>query len=125
MEHATTNPPYGYSPEIGIDPLPTFRSDAFADILDQITDEMMPRLSPSELRILLLIARETAGRWRPTATLSIADMCERTGMVRSSVWRGVSFLVWRGLLHYQREHTSDGGTAPNRYWLSIETEGGQ
>ena len=89
---------------------PTGKAGAWYPVPVRLVDEVMPRLKDSELRILMLVLRQTAG-WRADRTetganrlrkrrdwLSHSQLCRRTGRGSDAVSRAVASLTASGLI---------------------------
>jgi len=83
------------------------RGSGAVPIPNRLFDELMPRLSDSELRVLLLVLRQTIG-WRERTEdgwrhkrrdwISQAQMMKRTGRGSEAVSKAVGSLVGLGLI---------------------------
>lgn len=64
-------------------------------------DRWIPELKDTELRLMLILIRQTFGWHSPTAVvrLSFAELTVRTGRKKSAVVAAVASLEARGLIH--------------------------
>ena len=89
---------------------PAGKSASWYPVPVRLVDEVMPRLRDSELRILMLVLRQTAG-WKADRTetgsdrrrkcrdwLSHSQLCRRTGRGSDAVSRAVASLTASGLI---------------------------
>ena len=65
---------------------------------------LLPTLSDTELRIVLVLLRATVGWNKPdaTVTLSYRKLMERTGRSSETVWKAVQSLEDKGIIHSDR-----------------------
>ena len=97
------------------------RQVPFVPLPCPIIDELMPTLKDTELRVLLVVIRQTWG-WRGTDGkpkerdwLSHRQLKERTGRASEAVSAAIDVLVRRGLLYVQNEHGAElSGTRERR-----------
>jgi Bacteriophage replication protein O len=103
---------------------------------DAVFDELMPRLTEAELKVLLYIVRRTFGFRKESDAISLNQLVNGietrdgrildsgTGMSRSSVIRGTSGLVEKGVITVEKRHTEDGENEINVYSLRFRDEQG-
>ena len=62
---------------------------------------LLPTLTDTELRIILILIRQTVGWNKPNATVTIPyrKLMQLTGRSSETVWKGVQTLRARGLIH--------------------------
>ena len=97
------------------------RQVPFVPLPCAVIDEVMPTLKDTELRVLLVVIRQTWG-WRGTDGkpkerdwLSHRQLKERTGRASEAVSASIDALVRRGLLCVQNEHGTElSGTRERR-----------
>jgi phage replication O-like protein O len=66
-------------------------------------DELMKTLKEGELRVLLIIMRQTFGWHKPMDRISLSQLAEKTGMERKSVCRSLNSLMAKGLVIKRKE----------------------
>jgi hypothetical protein len=106
-----------------------FSSPRYTQIPDQVFDELAPRLTESELRVLLYICRRVFGFGKESDAISISQMVDGirtragrqldygTGMSRPGVTRGVKGLIAKGVIVAEKSVTEDGVNQVNVYRL--------
>ena len=106
-----------------------FRFPAYTQTPNELFDELAPRLTEAELRVLLYVVRRTFGFHKQADAISLSQMTggittangealdHGTGMSRSAVWRGAKGLVEKGVLTVDRLKHPDGEYETNVYHL--------
>ena len=61
-------------------------------------DEIFKELKEGELRVILVIIRQTFGWHKPADKISFSQLSEKTGMERKSVCRSLNSLIEKGLI---------------------------
>jgi phage replication O-like protein O len=61
-------------------------------------DEIFKTLNEGELRVVLVLVRQTFGWHKSFDRISLSQLAEKTGMVRTSVCRSLSTLIEKGLV---------------------------
>jgi len=111
-----------------------FTSPTYTQVPDELFDELMPRLSESELKVLLYVVRRTFGFKKSADDISLKQMVEGirkrdgtqldngTGLSRPSVTKGVRGLVAMGVLSATRNSSAERGDEPTTYRLRMAGE---
>ncbi len=106
-----------------------FSKPSYTQVPDEIFDELMPRLSEVELKVLLYVVRRTFGFKKDSDTISLKQMVEGirtrdgrqldsgTGLSRPGVTKGVKGLVAKGVLITGRNRSDEKGDEPTTYQL--------
>lgn len=106
-----------------------FSKPTYTQVPDELFDELMPRLSESELKVLLYVIRRTYGFKKDTDNISLKQMVEGirtrdgrqldngTGLSRPGVTKGVKGLVGKGVLLAVRNTSVERGDEPTTYSL--------
>jgi hypothetical protein len=106
-----------------------FSSPKYTQVPDELFDELMPRLSESELKVLLYVIRRTFGFKKDSDTISLKQMVDGiktrdgrqldngTGLSRPGVTKGVRGLVAKGVLIADRNRSDELGDQPTSYQL--------
>lgn len=106
-----------------------FSDPAYTQTPDAVFDFLMPRLSESELKVLLYVIRRTFGFKKQSDDISLRQMVEGirtkdgrqldngTGLSRPSVTKGVRGLVAHGVLTAVRNSSQERGDEPTSYRL--------
>lgn len=68
-----------------------------------LIDELLPTLKDTELRLALVVLRQTWGRGKQSDWLSHSQLCRRTGRAGAAVSAAVDALVRRGLIEVATE----------------------
>lgn len=66
--------------------------------------DLMPDMKEAEIKVVMVIVRETIGWQKESVSLSLSDFERLTGMARASVNSGIQAAIQRGIL----ERTEDG-----------------
>ncbi len=118
---------------------PTFRFEGFrlpnyTQTPNEFFDELAPKLTEAELRVLIYVIRRTFGFHKKAEAISLSQMTEGittrdgrvldigTGMSRSAVWRGAKGLVEKGVLGVERVQSENGEYETNVYSLRFAEE---
>lgn len=108
---------------------PGFSKPSYTQVPDELFDELMPRLSEVELKVLLYVVRRTFGFKKDEDTISLKQMVEGirtkdgrqldngTGLSRPGVTKGVRGLVDKGVLIAIRNSSIDKGDQATTYQL--------
>lgn len=98
----------------------------FTAVPNELIDSHLPELSCSELKVILVLLRNTRGWHRDTHTISLAEMAQKTGMSRASCSTASDSLESRGLVSKAPQKTSDGAISATEYEVVFdgENEGG-
>jgi hypothetical protein len=111
-----------------------FSDPAYTQTPDQLFDVLMPRLTESELKVLLYVVRRTFGFKKQSDDISLKQMVEGiktrdgrqldsgTGLSRPSVTKGVRGLVAHGVLTAVRNSSQERGDEPTSYRLRFKGE---
>lgn len=106
-----------------------FSKPTYTQVPDELFDELMPRLSEAELKVLLYVVRRTFGFKKDSDTISLKQMVEGiktrdgrqldngTGLSRPGVSKGVKGLVTKGVLIAIRNASVERGDEPTTYQL--------
>ena len=106
-----------------------FSRPTYTQVPDELFDELMPRLSETELKVLLYVVRRTFGFKKDSDAISLKQMVEGiktrdgrqldngTGLSRPGVTKGVKGLVAKGVLLAVRNSSPDKGDEPTTYQL--------
>ena len=95
-----------------------FDDPRYTQIPDQFLEQHVPFLNGGEIKIMLVLFRETLGRKKRSAKLSAADIGVRSGLAKSTVNTAVGSLEEKGLILVQRQATADGGADANTYTVN-------
>lgn len=113
-----------------------FDTPRFTQVPDQLFDVLMPELSESELKVVLYVIRRTFGFGKSSDAISTNQMIDGittrdgrvldwgTGLSRSSVRRGVTGLVEKGILLVSKMVSDEGDYETNVYSLRFKREQG-
>ena len=108
---------------------PGFSKPNYTQVPDELFDELLPRLSEAELKVLLYVVRRTFGFKKDADTISLKQMVEGiktkdgrqvdngTGLSRPGVTKGVKGLVQKGVLIAARNRSEEKGDEPTTYQL--------
>jgi hypothetical protein len=109
-----------------------FTKPNYTQVPNELFDELLPLLSESELKVLLYVMRRTFGFQKSADAISINQMIDGittrdgtvvdrgTGLSRSSVRRGVTGLVDKGVLVVSQVLSDEGDYATNVYRLRFQ-----
>lgn len=86
---------------------------------NQVLDELVPRLTEAETKVVLILCRASFGYQTSNAVLSLSDLAARTGLHRRSIMRAVASLEAYGIITVNRERTGPATNAVNLYTLRI------
>jgi Bacteriophage replication protein O len=113
-----------------------FRFPNYTQAPNEFFDELAPRLTEAELRVLIYVIRRTFGFHKNADAISLSQMTNGlkttdgqtidhgTGMSKSAVWRGTKGLVEKGVLNVDRLQNPDGEYETNVYSLRFAEETG-
>ena len=108
---------------------PGFRRPNFTAVPNEILDDLIYQLQPSQLKVLLYITRRTKGFGRDSDSISLSQIARGivtrdgrrldhgTGLSKATIARVVSALEDQGMIKRNRQFHSNGGSAPTRYAL--------
>lgn len=82
--------------------------------------DLIPEMGEAELKVTLIVIRQTLGWHKETDKISLTQLMKRTGMGRKAVVSGIRQAADRGVLKVRK---TPGGM--NRYSLNIEEEQGE
>jgi phage replication O-like protein O len=105
-----------------VDDFRGFKRPQFTRTPNVIFDDLMRKLTDSELRVLLVIVRKTLGWRRENQSMSFAIMADLAGVNRSSAIRAVEGLSSMGLIEKSEQMDDSGDFSPNCYSLKFEPE---
>ena len=76
----------------------------FTQVPNKLFDEMLPTLKEGELRVLMIVMRQTFG-WgnKEWDRISLSQLMKKTGMERMAVCRAVKSLVQKGIMSKKKE----------------------
>lgn len=83
-------------------------------------DEFFKILSEGELRLVLVLVRQTFGWHKPADRISLSQLADKTGMSRTSVCRSLNQLLAKKLIH--KHKFGDPGQERVYYALVVEEE---
>ncbi len=98
---------------------PGFPLPHFTQVPNVFFDELLPDLGNAELRVLLVIVRQTYGWRKLEDAISLSQLEKWTGMTRRSVSEATKQLVARGCIVIEERNGPDGGRLPNVYRLRL------
>lgn len=113
-----------------------FRAPQYTQTPNEFFDELAPKLTEAELRVLIYVIRRTFGFHKDADAISISQMTNGitasdgavldsgTGMSKSAVWRGTKGLVEKGVLQVARVQNPDGEYETNVYSLRFAADEG-
>ena len=111
-----------------------FRFPNYTQTPNEFFDELAPKLTEAELRVLIYVIRRTFGFHKKADAISLSQMTggiknndgevldHGTGMSRSAIWRGAKGLVGKGILEVDREKNAGGEYETNIYRLRFAQE---
>ena len=103
----------------------------YTQVPDQLFDELLPRLSESELKVLLYIIRRTFGFKKASDNISLKQLVEGittrdgrrldygAGVSKTSAVRGVNGLVEKNVIVAVRNRSTTKGDEPTTYQLQM------
>lgn len=98
-----------------------FQAPNYTQIPNQLFDELIPTLKEGELRVLLVIMRQTFGWHKDWDRIPITQLMKKTGMERMAVCRATSSLVKKGMV----KKTKTGACGTEQVYYSLCTESKQ
>ncbi|TXH46173.1 MAG: hypothetical protein E6Q97_30180 [Desulfurellales bacterium] len=81
--------------------------------------EMLPDMYAAELRVVLVVIRETLGFHRERVKMTVAEIMRRAGLSRQGVYDGAESAELHGLL--KREYDSRGEIYWVVYWVDNDS----
>ena len=112
-----------------------FRAPNFTPVPDELFDEIAPKLTEAELRVLLYIIRRTFGFKKDTDDISLSQLVEGitakdgrvldagTGVSRSTAVRAVKGLIIKQIITATRRSSPEKGNEPTTYALRFVEDG--
>jgi len=97
-----------------------FKAPEWTQIPNTLFDSLIPTLREGELRVLLVIMRQTYGWHKEWDRIPITQLMEKTGMERMAVCRSVNSLIKKGMV--KKNKIGACGTEQVFYSLCIENE---
>ncbi|GAI54842.1 unnamed protein product, partial [marine sediment metagenome] len=91
----------------------------FTMMPNEISDVLMPRLSGSQFKVVVFLARKTFGWQQPLTAASISELATATGQDRRSIMRAVDQLEAFGVILVHREKLDTHSAAINLYALRM------
>ncbi len=85
-------------------------------------DELFKTLSEGDLRVVLVLVRQTFGWHKPFDRISLSQIAEKTGMAKPSVCRSLGTLIKKGLV--QKKKFGSAGQERCYYSLVMEEQKG-
>ena len=82
---------------------------------NEVMDQHMTSMTGAELKVLLVIIRDTYGWHRDTKPISLSDMAKKTGLSSGTCSDAVAALVAKRLINKCRKSLDDGGHAASVY----------
>jgi len=110
---------------------PGFRSPNYTQVPDELFDQLLPKLSEAELKVLLYIIRRTFGFKRESDNISLSQMVNGittkagrqidhgAGLSKSGVVKALRGLVAKNILVPTRRTDDTHGNQPTNYRLNI------
>lgn len=95
------------------------KSPNYTQIPNDILDKLMPRLSPTEFKIIMCLARLTLGWHVECAEASLSELSALSGLSRRTIQRAIIELESLGLIAVSRERLDAKSCAINIYALII------
>ena len=108
---------------------PGFRKPTFTQVPDEVLDELMPRLSGSEFKVLMYIVRRTFGFKKDADAISLTQMTDgiRTrdgrqldrgcGLARSTAVAAINSLIAKGVIAAEKNQSDERGFEATTYTL--------
>lgn len=96
-----------------------FQKPNFTQVPNKLFDEMLPTLKEGELRVLMVIMRQTFG-WgnKEWDRISISQLMKKSGMERMAVIRSTKSLIEKKLVIRHKE----GSSGEEKCWYSLMVE---
>jgi len=99
---------------------PGVKRPRFTQIPNDVLDHLLPRLTESQLKVLLAIARATWGWHEPCSALSLSELAARTGLSRRSIMRAVAQLEELTVILVHRQRLSPRECEVNMYTIRMK-----
>ena len=108
-----------------------FRSPRYTQVPDEVFDELMPRLSGAELKVLLYIIRRTFGFKKERDNISLSQLLHGittaagtvldrgTGLSKKTLLDTIKNLIEKNLIIAERRRSKEKGDEPTTYRLNI------
>ena len=108
-----------------------FRSPRYTQVPDEVFDELMPRLSGAELKVLLYIIRRTFGFKKERDNISLSQLLHGittaegtvldrgTGLSKKTLLDTIKNLIEKNLIISERRRSEEKGNEPTTYHLNI------
>jgi phage replication O-like protein O len=97
-----------------------FQKPNYSQIPNEFFDKMIPILKEGEMRVLLIIMRQTFGWKKEWDRISISQLMKKTGMERMAVLRSVNSLIENNIVRKHKE--GNPGEERVSYHLIVENE---
>lgn len=91
----------------------------FTMMPNEISDVLMPRLSGSQFKVVIWLARKTFGWQQPLTAASISELATATGLSRRTIMNTVADLESFGVILVHREQLDTHTDAINVYALRM------
>jgi len=91
----------------------------FTQIPNEFLDLWMPKLTPHEFMILMVICRKTYGWHKVSDAISNKQFVRITGFTKNTILKAIKGLVAHGLLIYEQNTSEELGNLPNTYFLKV------
>lgn len=114
----------GYTGTVSEPPFPGFYAPEYTQVPNNLFDDLMPRLSGAELKVLLYVMRQTFGWHRDAAAISLTALQNGTGLTRKTLAVAVRSLEALGCMIASRSVGDDGVAAVTVYRLNVIERGG-
>lgn len=86
---------------------------------DELFDQLLSELGYAELKVLLVIIRQTFG-WKKTEDdISLSQIIRKCGLSKKPVLAALRLLEKEGIINRERQRTPQGSFAPTRYRLRL------
>lgn len=95
------------------------RAPNFTQMPNELFDQLLPRLSESQLKVVLVLARKTFGWHQPITAASLSELAAATGLGRRSIAYAVDELEAFGVILVHSERAGDHSHAINLYCLRM------
>jgi Bacteriophage replication protein O len=108
-----------------------FRSPRYTQVPDEVFDELMPRLSGAELKVLLYIIRRTFGFKKERDNISLSQLLHGittaagtvldrgTGLSKKTLLDTIKNLIEKNLIISERRRSEEKGNEPTTYHLNM------
>lgn len=95
-----------------------FAAPNYTQVPNDFFDQVVPTLKEGELRVLIVMMRQTFGWWKKWDKISLGQLEKKTGMCRDAVNNALRSLIEKGLL----EKKQVGPNGAQKTWYSIRVE---